>query len=123
MSDLVKTSAWFRKMGMLLSAGMLAMLVGCGTTRPEPGFASLFDGVSLNEWIIVGGWGPGYGITNHILYCMKGTGGNLFTVKEYSNFVLRLDYRLTPGANNGVGIRAPYEGVPAYTGMEIQILD
>ena len=44
-------------------------------------------------------------------------------MKEYSNFILRLDYRLTPGANNGVGIRAPREGIPAYMGMEIQILD
>src|SRR5258706_13849141 len=113
MSDLVKISAWFGKMGMLLSAGMLATLMGCGTTRLEPGFASLFDGATLNGWTLVGGWGPGYGSTNHVLYCMKGTGGNLFTVKEYSNFVLRLDYRLKPGANNGVGIAAPYEGEPA----------
>ena len=31
--------------------------------------------------------------------------------------------RLTPGANNGLGIRAPLEGDAAYVGMEIQILD
>jgi hypothetical protein len=30
---------------------------------------------------------------------------------------------LTPGANNGIGIRAPLEGDAAYAGMEIQVLD
>ena len=28
-----------------------------------------------------------------------------------------------PGGNNGVGLRAPYEGDAAYQGMEIQVLD
>ena len=101
----------------------LLVATGCGVLHREQGFVKLFDGATLNGWTMVGGWGPGYGITNGILYCAKGTGGNFLTVKEYSNFVLRLNYRLTPGANNGVGIRAPYEGTPAYTGMEIQILD
>ena len=30
---------------------------------------------------------------------------------------------LTPGANNGLGIRTPLEGDAAYGGMELQILD
>ena len=30
---------------------------------------------------------------------------------------------MTPGANNGVGLRAPLEGDAAYVGMESQILD
>jgi hypothetical protein len=30
---------------------------------------------------------------------------------------------LTPGANNGLGIRTPMEGDAAYVGMELQILD
>src|SRR5699024_10028711 len=43
--------------------------------------------------------------------------------KEYDNFVLRFEFKLTPGANNGIGIRAPLEGDAAYEGMEIQVLD
>src|SRR5690606_23513109 len=31
--------------------------------------------------------------------------------------------QLTPGANNGLGIRAPLTGDAAYEGMELQILD
>jgi hypothetical protein len=50
-------------------------------------------------------------------------GGNLYTKKEYANFIYRFEFQLTPAANNGVGIRTPPEGDAAYVGMEIQILD
>jgi len=53
----------------------------------------------------------------------KGSGGNLFTEKEYSDFIYRFEFMLTPGANNGLGIRAPLTGDAAYVGMELQILD
>ena len=43
--------------------------------------------------------------------------------KSTGNFVLRFEFVLTAGANNGIGIRAPFEGDAAYQGMEIQILD
>jgi hypothetical protein len=49
--------------------------------------------------------------------------GNLFTEKEYGDFILRFEFQLTPGANNGLGIRAPLTGDAAYQGMELQILD
>jgi hypothetical protein len=49
--------------------------------------------------------------------------GNLYTVDEYANFIFRFEFRLTPGANNGLGIRTPMSGDAAYVGMEIQILD
>jgi len=50
-------------------------------------------------------------------------GGNLYTAKEYGNFVMRFEFKLTPGANNGLGIRTPLSGDAAYKGMELQILD
>ena len=30
---------------------------------------------------------------------------------------------MSPGGNNGIGLRAPFEGDAAYQGMEIQVLD
>ncbi|MDD4823569.1 MAG: DUF1080 domain-containing protein, partial [Bacteroidales bacterium] len=52
-----------------------------------------------------------------------GGGGNLYTVDEYGNFNFRFEFMLTPGANNGLGIRTPLDGDAAYVGMELQILD
>ena len=62
-------------------------------------------------------------VQDNKIVCPADGGGNLFTEKEYANFAFRFEFMLTPGANNGVGIRAPYEGDAAYQGMEIQILD
>jgi hypothetical protein len=50
-------------------------------------------------------------------------GGNLYTAREYGDFIMRFEFKLTPGANNGLGIRTPMQGDPAYVGMELQIID
>lgn len=89
----------------------------------EPGFKPLFDGRSTAGWKLVKGHGPGYVVKDGILECPADGGGNLFTEKEYKNFIFRYEYRLSAGGNNGVGIRAPLDGDAAYQGMEIQILD
>ncbi len=89
----------------------------------EAGFVPLFDGKSLKGWTLVHGRGPGYIVEDGSIVCPVQGGGNLFTEKEYSNFVLRLEWRLSEGGNNGIGIRAPLEGDAAYAGMEIQVLD
>ncbi len=100
------------------------LLCGCHTTPwVGPSFTNIFDGQTLNGWKLMGQKGDGYGVTNGVIYCAKGGGGNLLTEKEYENFILRFEFKLEEGANNGLGIRAPLEGDAAYLGMEIQILD
>jgi hypothetical protein len=89
----------------------------------DKGFVTLFDGRSLAGWKLARGRGPGYVVKDGVLVCPLDGGGNLFTEKEYSNFVFRFEFKTEPGGNNGVGIRAPLEGDAAYQGMEIQILD
>jgi hypothetical protein len=104
-------------------AAVMMFAASRSVAKPETGFVSLFDGQSLNGWKLFNQHGTGYGVTNGLIYCAEGGGGNLFTEKEYSDFILRLDYKLRPGGNNGVGIRAPLSGDAAYLGMEIQMLD
>ena len=48
---------------------------------------------------------------------------NLMTEKQWADYILEFEFQLTPGANNGLGIHYPGKGNPAYTGMELQILD
>jgi rhodanese-related sulfurtransferase len=59
------------------------------------------------------------------LICVAGGKGNLLTQKEYSDFVFKFEFKLTPGANNGLGIRCPMrlEGNLHMDGIELQILD
>jgi len=90
----------------------------------DPGFVSLFDGTTLNGWTLVGQKGPGYVVREGMLVCPADGGGNLFSDKEYSNFILRFEYRLEAGGNNGLAVRAPKKlGSIAHEGTEIQILD
>lgn len=86
------------------------------------GFVALFNGRNLDGWI---GDKVSYVVEDGMIVIRpeKGSGGNLFTEREYSDFVFRFEFQLTPGANNGLGIRAPLEGDAAYVGMELQILD
>ena len=101
----------------------ILMVMLAAATLSAAGFQKLFDGKTLNGWKLVGGKGPGYVVENSLIVCPADGGGNLFTEKEYSNFILRFEFKMEPGANNGIGIRAPLEGDAAYKGMEIQILD
>jgi hypothetical protein len=86
----------------------------------EEGFVPLFDGKTLAGWQ---GAVEGHHVVDGELRTKPGVAGNLLTADEYGDFELRFEFRLTPGANNGLGIRAPAEGNPAFGGMEIQILD
>jgi hypothetical protein len=86
----------------------------------EQGFVPLFDGRSLDGWQ---GAVDGHVVVDNELRSKPGVGGNLLTVGEYGDFELRFDFKLTPGANNGLGIRAPETGDAAFEGIELQILD
>ena len=88
-------------------------------------FVSLFDGKTLTGWLLVhkGSSTNGYMVEGDKIVCPRDGGGNLLTVREYSNFIFRFDFRMEPGGNNGIAIRAPISGNVSYTGMEIQILD
>lgn len=111
---------------MIHATGRALLLIALSTfagAAQEAGFHSLFDGKDLKGWKLVGGHGPGYVVQDGKIVCPADGGGNLFTEKEYGNFVFRFEFLLTAGANNGIGIRAPFEGDAAYKGMEIQILD
>lgn len=92
--------------------------------RLEAGFVSLFDGQTLNGWRFVGQAGHEYKVRDGAIVSEEGVGGNLFTERQYADFVLRFEFKFgAPGANNGLGIRAPLEGDAAYVGMELQVLE
>ena len=89
----------------------------------KDGFKALFNGKNFDGWT---GNLIDYHVENGeiVLHLDNGPShGNIFTSDEYSDFIYRFEFQLTPAANNGIGIRAPLEGDAAYQGMEIQVLD
>ena len=85
------------------------------------GFYPLFNGKDLTGW--TGNLNGYQAEDGMIVVHPEKSSGNLYTENTYSDFILRFDFQLTPGANNGIGIRAPLTGDAAYVGMEIQVLD
>ena len=87
----------------------------------KDGFLLLFNGRDLSGWT---GDTKGYVAQDgKIVVDPERGGGNLFTEKEFADFILRFEFKLPPAANNGVGVRAPLEGDAAYQGMEVQVLE
>ena len=84
------------------------------------GYQLLFDGETLAGWT---GAVEGYVVEDGAITCDQEKGGNLFTEQEYADFILRCEFRLPPGGNNGIGLRVPVGGHASYDGMEIQVLD
>ncbi|MCA9734036.1 DUF1080 domain-containing protein [candidate division KSB1 bacterium] len=83
----------------------------------------LFNGRDLSGWQVISNSSNSWKAEDGILSTGGHGGGWISTEKEYSDFSLELEFNVPDGGNSGVFIRAPHEGDPAYTGMEIQVLD
>jgi hypothetical protein len=111
---------------MIAAAVLIGALVRAADDPNEEGFKPVFNGKDLTGWVYGKGGkaGKGYQIRDgNIVYCTRDDGGQLRSEKEFGDFVLRFDFKLTENANNGIAIRAPVDGDAAYVGMEIQVLD
>ncbi len=93
----------------------------------EKGFKPMFNGRDLSGWE---GATSTYAFTKDgLLTCLQRDGigetgaRNLWTARDYTNFVMRFDVKLPPNANNGLGIRTRANGWCSREGMELQLLD
>jgi hypothetical protein len=86
------------------------------------GFASVFNGKDFTGWD-----GPldQYEVKDAAIVCKPKKGGNIYTKGEYADHVVRLEYKLPVGGNNGLAIRYPGGNVHVATQAmtEVQILD
>ena len=91
------------------------------TADDKDGFKAIFNGKDFTGWA-----GPveNYEVVEGSIVCKKGKGGTIYTKEEYANFIVRLEFNVPAGGNNGLAIRYPGTGDTAYVGMcELQVLD
>lgn len=90
----------------------------------------LFNGRDLNGWVKM--HGGEWKVEDGVIVGSKGvewttnpekSGSWLRTEKEYSDFVLELEFAINENGNAGVFIRSAIEKNPAFSGHEMQILD
>jgi hypothetical protein len=87
----------------------------------DEGFEPVFNGRDFTGWA-----GPveNYDIVDGAIVCKAGKGGTIYTKEQYGDFVVRLEFKVPPGGNNGLAIRYPGSGDTAYVGMcELQVMD
>jgi hypothetical protein len=73
---------------------------------------------------VIEGKAEAWGVERGLLVSFGHGGGWLGTARPYADFVLRLEFRLTPESNSGVYLRAPADNSHiSRTGIEIQLLD
>lgn len=117
---------------------MLSLLVAmCCASAPlqaplsevevKEGFESLFDGKAIDQWV---GWRQsgvprGWSAVGGVLTFTPGVGGgDLRTREMFSDFDLRLEWKISLGGNSGIIYRATLDQRSAYeTGPEYQVLD
>lgn len=100
---------------------ILLILVSFAFSQAHLFGESVFDGNSTSGWA---GDLENYEFSDGEIRCKPDKGGTIYTEKVYRDFVVELEFKLPPGGNNGLAIRYPGHGNPAYDGMcEVQVLD
>lgn len=104
---------------ILAAALVMAALASCAEKPllPEEGFEPLFDGRSLEGWQA----DEGFFVEDGCIVSRGEGAGNIFTVADYGNYILRFDYMLSEVGNSGVLVRCDPDSA-WETGFEVQLL-
>ncbi len=121
------------RMGWLGIASLGALFVLFGTAVAEhEDFVPLFPADGPPRGWLVRAWddlardaGPEteWTVEDGVLRPGQRRGTWLVSEKEYGDFILEFEVRLTERGNSGVALRAPLKGDPAFEAMELQLAD
>jgi hypothetical protein len=118
------------KYALVLFAGWSAL--GLPARAGNNDLKSLFPEEGVPKGWVVREWndvsrpvpaGNAWTVKDGVLQPGKTRGTWLMNLKEYTDFVLEFEIKLTEVGNSGVALRAPMKGDPAFDGMELQFAD
>ena len=120
-----------------LMAGGVAVMVFCAMQETVAAEKALFDGKTLNGWATTGK-PEGWAVEDGTISCQLKGGQYLYTKEQFENFVLSLDFKVSPPTtrlnaktkkpepykcNSGVFIRWSDLKNPVHSGIEVQVFD
>jgi len=115
-----------------ISCSAVLCLLGSVLAAEDEGFNPLFpkdgepEGWSVREWNDLAKKAPEgteWTVKDGVLQPGKRRGTWLVSDKEYADFILEFEIKLTEVGNSGLALRAPLKGDPAFDGMELQFAD
>jgi hypothetical protein len=102
----------------------------CTTHREEAtrevsvseGFTSLFNGKDLTGWVVEPDNGA-YFVKAGSIHCAGEPRPPYVALseKEYENFILEVDFKISPNGNSGIFFQTPIDGRQSKNGFELQI--
>jgi hypothetical protein len=95
-------------------------LVLLGADKSDDGFEPMFNGKDFAGWQ---GHVHGWTLEPDGTLAWEQEAGDVWTEKQYGDFVLDFDYKVAKGSNSGVFIRCGNPRDPVQTALEIQIYD
>lgn len=113
-----------------IALSCVVVIVTATATPANAAPKELFNGRDLSGWVKM--HGGDWKVEDGVIIGSKGvewttnpekSGSWLRTEKEYSDFVLELEFAINEKGNAGVFIRSAIEKNPAFSGHEMQILD
>ena len=107
----------------IVAAAIGSVLVPAGGADAARRFVRLSGRRDLRGWHVENGKPEAWKADGELISCIAPGGGYLTSDGQYDDFVLRLEYRIGPAGNSGIGLRYPPGGHPSTMGMELQILD
>ena len=109
------------------SAGQPVAVKIVSAKKTDDGFVPLFNGKNFEGWDIMGKK-EGWAIKKGVIHSDGGQGGKwLRTKKQFENFILKVEWKVSKGGNSGVFIRSGSDlalspdGLRLVTGYEVQI--
>jgi len=105
---------------------MLAIILcaappGFGADKADDGFIPLFNGKNLRGWVVMGS-PKAWSVRHGIIHCDSAMGGRwLRSEKQYGDFILKVDWRVSKNSASSVYLRAPEKGRPYLIGYGVQI--
>ncbi|MCP5535495.1 MAG: DUF1080 domain-containing protein [Akkermansiaceae bacterium] len=123
----MKTKNATHSLSVLFILGTMMSVSAVELTDVEKaqGWKVLFDGKSFAGWRSYQqkGVGKGWKVVDGVMHHTQG-GGDLITEKQYEDYELSLEWKISEKGNSGIFLAAQETSGPIYhTGIEMQILD
>jgi hypothetical protein len=107
--------------GVALSAQQSGPPNTLNTAEQKEGFELLFDGKTLDKFVVPADQAKVWRVVNGVIRNEQtAPGATLLTKEDFTNFVIRAEFRAHPGVNSAIMLR---QGRPQPAGYELQIRD